>query len=797
MKRSLFLSLMILVLFCTSCRRGEKGTICARVVDRVTGRALFFADIRIPNSGKEAIADSFGYYYIGDVPAGSCTLVTSMKGYLPETAFVNVSASEADTLDIALSTPWVGGTILGTVTERSSGKPLSDILVSLAGKGPGGYTDSLRYSGGYTESLGYYCILNVPPGPYRMVATSMLYCPESTDVLVVPNETTAVNLDLVACAGRISGKVTDVTTGEPLSGARIRIFDSRGKPHESVGSHGSGKYSSRGKVPGIYRLVARKDCYARSDTIDVRVEKGQVASVNFSLRLLPHMGRVSGKVLDNATNQPVAHANIRLPDIRKRVYCDGSGYYNICLAVGTYAIVASKRGYAKSESTVWVTEDETSTLDFCISKLVTGMIFGTVTDLSTREPLSRVRVSVRKRLGYTIETHSNRDGHYFVTEVPIGIYTVGTSLKGYAREYRKDVLVAENGTTAVDVVLRPIGYLRGAVCGRVADDSTGQPLPGAGVRIDDVGQTHTDKFGNYRFLDVPPGTHTVRASARDYLKSEAVNVRVMVHDTTTIDFNLRRADTLCVTYGERTGKIAGRVVDASTGKPLPFVNVYVPDLKIGAVSDTSGYYYVLNVPPGNHSVLARLMGYEEFKATDVRVKAEQTTTVNVRLQQMELPGFPKRRKKDVCRKAWEFALADQEGEVFKLSDFEGKRVLLSFHPLAWTDISSRQMKSLEKRRETLDSLNTIAVGISVDAVASKKAWAKSLGLKNTRLLSDFWPQGVVAKRYDVFNDIRGFSKRANIIIDEDQNIVFSKIYKMTELPDIDEVIDSLRCLDKR
>lgn len=250
-------------------------------------------------------------------------------------------------------------------------------------------------------------------------------------------------------------------------------------------------------------------------------------------------------------------------------------------------------------------------------------------------------------------------------------------------------------------------------------------------------------------------------------------------------------------YGGTTGKIAGRVVDASTGQPLPYTNVWIPDTKIGTVSEISGDYCIIGVPPGDYTVRARMMGYAHLETTNVRVVVDQTTTINVSLQQMELPGFPKRRKEDVRRKAREFALADYEGEVFKLSDFVGKRVLLSFHPLAWTDISSKQMKSLEEHKEVFDSLNTIAVGISVDAIPSKKAWAQSLGMKNTRLLSDFWPQGVVAKRYDVFNHIKGFSKRANIIIDEDQNIVFSKIYKMTELPDIDEMIDSLRCLEKK
>jgi peroxiredoxin len=143
-------------------------------------------------------------------------------------------------------------------------------------------------------------------------------------------------------------------------------------------------------------------------------------------------------------------------------------------------------------------------------------------------------------------------------------------------------------------------------------------------------------------------------------------------------------------------------------------------------------------------------------------------------------------------KAKNFSLEDQDEQLFTLSDFKGKKILLSFHPLAWTSVCAEQMKSLENSKSAFDSLDTIAVGASVDTVPSKKAWAKSLGIKNTRLLSDFWPHGKVADLYGIFRKKDGFSERANIIIDENQKIVFFKIYKLGQLPDIQEIIDFLK-----
>lgn len=140
----------------------------------------------------------------------------------------------------------------------------------------------------------------------------------------------------------------------------------------------------------------------------------------------------------------------------------------------------------------------------------------------------------------------------------------------------------------------------------------------------------------------------------------------------------------------------------------------------------------------------------------------------------------------------DLVLKDQNGTDFKLSELKGRRVLLSFHPLAWTEICAKQMQSLEENRGVLESLNTIPVGLSVDTVPSKKAWADHLGIKAVRLLSDFWPHGQVASAYGIFREKNGFSERANIIVDENGKIAFVKVYEIRQLPDMREIIGVIK-----
>ena len=142
-------------------------------------------------------------------------------------------------------------------------------------------------------------------------------------------------------------------------------------------------------------------------------------------------------------------------------------------------------------------------------------------------------------------------------------------------------------------------------------------------------------------------------------------------------------------------------------------------------------------------------------------------------------------------KVQDFRLKDHKDKEVHLYDFNGKKVLLSFHPLAWTKVCAEQMISLEKNQELFTKLNTVAFGISVDTRPSKKAWARELEITHIRLLSDFWPHGEVARAYGIFREKEGVSERANIIIDEEQKVIFFKVYPGHELPDIAEIVQIL------
>ena len=140
----------------------------------------------------------------------------------------------------------------------------------------------------------------------------------------------------------------------------------------------------------------------------------------------------------------------------------------------------------------------------------------------------------------------------------------------------------------------------------------------------------------------------------------------------------------------------------------------------------------------------------------------------------------------------DFVLKDNRVQDIRLSDYRGKKVLLAWHPLAWTGVCASQMKDLEDTLPEFEKYNTVPLGMSIDTYPSKNAWAKELGIANVKLLSDFWPHGKVAQDYGLFLEDKGFSERANVLIDEAGKVIWVKTYDIPELPDIEEILKEVR-----
>jgi outer membrane receptor protein involved in Fe transport len=84
-------------------------------------------------------------------------------------------------------------------------------------------------------------------------------------------------------------------------------------------------------------------------------------------------------------------------------------------------------------------------------------------------------------------------------------------------------------------------------------------------------------------------------------------------------------------YAGTTGKLTGKVIDATTNEPLIGTNIVVSGTNMGAAADVQGNYFILNIPPGTYQVKATQIGYSATTIENVKISVDQTTRIDIKL----------------------------------------------------------------------------------------------------------------------------------------------------------------------
>lgn len=125
-----------------------------------------------------------------------------------------------------------------------------------------------------------------------------------------------------------------------------------------------------------------------------------------------------------------------------------------------------------------------------------------------------------------------------------------------------------------------------------------------------------------------------------------------------------------------------------------------------------------------------------------------------------------------------FELADQNGDVRKLSDFLGKRVVLYFYPKDDTPGCTAEACNFRDNYSIFEQNEIVILGVSADSAKSHAKFQQKYGLPFT-LLSD--PDHEVCEAYGVWGLKKFMGReyfginRTTFLIDEDGKLV--KIYE--------------------
>ena len=124
---------------------------------------------------------------------------------------------------------------------------------------------------------------------------------------------------------------------------------------------------------------------------------------------------------------------------------------------------------------------------------------------------------------------------------------------------------------------------------------------------------------------------------------------------------------------------------------------------------------------------------------------------------------------EVGAKAPDFELRNQRREKVSLDDLKGAKAALVFIPFAFTSTCEGELCEIRDNFEVFDNSGTRVVAITCDTAATNARWAADNGFEFD-ILSDFWPHGEVARRYETFNEDFGYAERTTYFVDESGTI---------------------------
>ncbi len=422
--------------------------------------------------------------------------------------------------------------------------------------------------------------------------------------------------------GVLKGVVKDAQ-GRPVRLALVRVGRTMAR------TDSQGRYAFLNVPPGAHKImVQRSGSKPKTEMVQVSARKGTESRIQLApddkianprprhTLLVRGKGNVLRGLVMDSQKRPLAGAKVTVVQQNSAVSAlagPRGNYLLRDLRPGTYRVLVSKAGYTSTAQAVTLQAGEMPPRDFQLRK--------------TDSPYIE-RALARRR------TNQNRTG---------GASGLRTDQR-INREDQPRAKVVSANQPPFRVEAR-VGRLRG----RVSDSRTGRPVSGATISILGRRRAQTDDEGNYRVIDAPSGSIQITVKRAGFAEQER-SVRVVAGNSTQENFALiaenprhdpgaarrpqfpaeriepRRVST------ERTdirkGQLSGRILHASTGRPVPGAIVSLGRQTV--TSDRNGVYAFEDLAPGDYRVVARKPTFVDGLASLV-VRPGETTTTNLRL----------------------------------------------------------------------------------------------------------------------------------------------------------------------
>jgi len=215
------------------------GVMKGTVTDADKGQPIEGVTIAVTGSFTGSTATGTdGGFVIGDVTPGSITFTASKPGYYSLNGSLTITAGEVAFFNFQMTPLPQPGALRGKVFDAAANTPIKGAVVYIAG---GPETS--------TEEQGVFTISKVVPGTYEVNISASGYLSQKYRTIITGGSTTdmqTIFLSRILTSTTVTGRVTDTSTGNPISNADVVI----------VGTSIAAKTDSSGSytLPGIELL---------------------------------------------------------------------------------------------------------------------------------------------------------------------------------------------------------------------------------------------------------------------------------------------------------------------------------------------------------------------------------------------------------------------------------------------------------------------------------------------------------------------------------------------------------------
>lgn len=375
-------------------------------------------------------------------------------------------------------------------------------------------------------------------------------------------------------------------------------------------------------VVGRYELTAKKQGFIiQKKTAEIRNE--QTTAVNFFLEPLP--ASVSGIVVDE-NGRTITNANVIFTNSdngeKFTTTTNTDGEFSFGIPAGSYNLQITKNGFIslREENVVLGADEQVNFDDNFILVNDEAVISGTVkSDENNAIDLARVILTNVKN-GEQINVRSNGDGFYR-TIVASGQWKIEAIKDGFVLSKPLNISVSANETlqnqniTMIGSANQISGFVREF---NVDDEGNTGLAPFENVKIQATPtsgspvSTTTNRNGTYN-LSLKKGTYSIEASFPKFSSSEPTEVSLGFGETINgINFQMT----------PNPSTISGKVLSPA-GNGLANVQIF-DELDPSLTTKTSsGGFYRLTVPIGNHLINGKLKGYYSSGGNSISVSAGQ------------------------------------------------------------------------------------------------------------------------------------------------------------------------------